>query len=188
MIEIRLLKNGEEEEFIKLKLESLKVASKYLIENPNYNPTVDSVKKQINSSPPEMVVYVLKYNNKMFGIIQASLGINLYRTHHATLHSLFVSKKIYKLAKLNNNISVPFGTMLMSDSILHLRNIGIEIITATSFSDNALMSNIFHSLNFTQTHNDPYFVKFTNQAYRGVSFWYLETSKLKIPYAKSKNG
>ena len=188
MIEIRLLKNGEEEEFIKLKLESLKVASKYLIETPNYNPTVESIKKQINSIPQGMVVYVLKYNNIMFGIIQASLGVNLYRTHSAIFHGLYVSTDIYKIFQIENKKTRSLGIRLMYESILYLQTLGIEIITSTSFSDNIKMNNIFYSLNYIQTHNDPFFVKFTNQAYRGVSFWYLETSKLKIPYAKLENG
>ncbi len=182
MIEIRLLKDGEEEEFIKLKLQSLKVASRYLVEHPNYNPTIEKIKSQLNAIPRGMIIYVLMYQGKMFGIIQFSLGTYLYRTHHAMVHGLYVSKDIYKIGQLKNNIPNELGTRLMTESILYLQSIGIEIITSSSFNDNIKMSNIFYSLNFIQLHTDHFYLKFENNSYRGVSSWYLETSKLKILY------
>jgi hypothetical protein len=122
MPEIRLLKLGEEEQFIQLKQKAIRENQGVLLES-SYNPPIAFVTAQINAgSKGDVNNVVLIVDGEMLGFCQVFLGQEK-RRHKATMRNIFIVQN-------EKTKGQHFGIKIVEFIQQHVKSLGYEEITA----------------------------------------------------------
>ena len=165
MIEIRLLQVGEEETFIKLKQESLKVAPETLMDT-EYNPPVEYLRRQIQNDKSEIKTVVLLCDGDMLGFCQ----IVFYggkRSHKVQMKGIYIRRDPRVEGQL-------LGKNIVEFILDYLRkNTKVEEVQAVIVPGHN-SEKLLIPLGFTPRFTDVKAIKLGDNDYRDARFWTLE--------------
>ena len=164
MINIRLLQLGEEEEFIKLKKESLELIPYYLIDAPS-SDTPDQVRWLINHPIGPVITIVLEYAGELLGFCQANIDVaNPKRKHMALIKSMYVRRD-------DRVAGQRIGHKITHDLIEYLKTIGVTYALSGTMIGNHSSEKILADLGFEVIFIDEHFLLKDDGTYVASKYW-----------------
>lgn len=155
MYEIRFLKFGEEEEFIKLKQLALTMHPTTLIEG-HYNPPVSFVTNQIAQGDNcDVRNVVLSVDGELMGMCQLMLGRG-FRKHKTISKNKFVLQN-------EKTRGQKYGTKFWDFVIPYLKNLGYEEMQVQSTNPHWVISAVNYGFEIQYT--EPNALKLENETY-----------------------